>query len=321
MTSIASTENSCYEGIEMLKEILHGVTVPAFSNDSIVEQTVDVDRCQPSLQMVDMPVLEMMGSHLYPFLMACNGDLRRAAIRIVQTCSWRCSFLLPMLKSIDEATVQSEDQIEFMKAHGFKKFPQDLIQDIQRELKLGRLFHEGYDQDGDPIIYFIMNPSNSIHLNMDAIENTALHIVECSLQKASSMRPVSDGSWIRCTVIIILEQGSKAEPKASYWESTAFFPLRYLTLLQRLVPLFSRHYPERLKHVLIIQAPSESVVTPTGNSKSWWGNLLGNIGAFAYVPSARTRNKIHIITDFSDISRYVSLNALLPELKSSTKEH
>ena len=302
----------------MLKEILQGVTVPAFPKNDSLDQTLD-DEGQPSFQMVDMPVLEMMGPYLYPFLMACHGDLRRAAIRLVQTCSWRCSFLLPMLQIIDEATLQSTDQMEFMKAHGFKQPSDVLLQEIRQELKLGRLFHQGYDEDGDPIIYFTMNPSNSMHLNMDAIEIAALHILEHSLQNTSSLRPATDVSpplWPRCTVIIILQQEVKSDTKASsYWDSTAFYPLRYLALLQRLVPLFSRHYPERLKQVLIVQAPSDAT-TSTGHSKSWWGNLLGNIGAFAYVPSARTRNKIHIITNVSDLSRYVSLNALLPEFKT-----
>ena len=104
-----------------------------------------------------------------------------------------------------------------------------MIKEIRQELKLGRLFHQG-DENGDPIIYFTMNASNSIHLNMDAIEIAALHILEHSLQNASSLRPVPDGSppsWSRCTVIIILQQEVKSDTKvSSYWDSTAFYPLR-----------------------------------------------------------------------------------------------
>jgi len=315
MTSPA-IENSGYEGMDMLKEILTGLTVPSFPpirNDSS-EHMDGVDSCRSSFQMIDMPILDMMGSNLYPFLIACNGHLKRAAIRIVQTCSWRCIYLLPILQSINhEETVPSTEQMEFMKSHGFKPLSQDLIYQIRRELNSGRLFHQGYDVDGDPVIYFRINPVTSIQqINIDVIEYSALHIIEHVLNIASSSRPSAVGgdgsppSWSRLTLIIILEQTDKADTKPSYWDSSTFYPLRYHNLLQKLVPLFSQHYPERLKHVLVVQASSEL---------GWWSTLLGNFGAFAYFPSSRTRSKIHFIKNLSDLGRYVSLDALLPELK------
>ena len=297
------------EGVDLLREILQGITVPAFADDNHLDNNTH----EATLLLVDMSVLEMMGSELYPFLIACNGDLRKAAIRIVQTCAWRCSRLRPMLQTVDGTNIQSKEKIDFMKAHGFEELSHELIEEIRKELKARRLFHQGYDESGDPIIYFTMNPLNSINFNLNAMEYAALLIVERALQNASLSRPVSDAStspsWSRCTLIIVMEQELKAETtKGSYyWDATALYPLKYLALIQRLVPLFSHHYPERLKNVLIV---------PTSASKSWWGNVIGNVGAFAYVPSARTRQKIHIITNVSDLSQYISLNALIPELKS-----
>jgi hypothetical protein len=300
--SLVDKDASWTEGVELLREILDGLCVPAFA----------IDRTQSFVKLIDVSILDMMGSNLSPFLTACHGNIRRAAIRIVKTCSWRCMTLLPMIQSVDESAMQAPKNIEYMKEHGLKILPDALIiQEIKRELDAGRLFHEGYDSQGDPLIYFIIDPLNSMGLNLDAVENAALYVVERALQNAP-LKPTNDTSWSRCTLLIIMEPQPKSG-KTSYWESVTVYPLRYLSLLQRLVPLFSLHYPERLKNVLIVTPASlsskASSVGPTW-IQSWWGSIWSNVGAFTYVPSSTTRNKIHIISNLSDLNQYVSWNSL-----------
>eukprot|EP00566_Odontella_aurita_P026957 CAMPEP_0113558908 /NCGR_PEP_ID=MMETSP0015_2-20120614/18608_1 /TAXON_ID=2838 /ORGANISM="Odontella" /LENGTH=176 /DNA_ID=CAMNT_0000460497 /DNA_START=1 /DNA_END=531 /DNA_ORIENTATION=+ /assembly_acc=CAM_ASM_000160 len=69
-------------------------------------------------------------------------------------------------------------------------------------------------------------------------------------------------------------------------------------LVQRLVELLSRHYPDRLAQALVV---------PSGG----WIKTVGTFGLRAYVPDARTRAKVTMLHDLRGLLKFVKSDDLV----------
>lgn len=320
-------------GVDALRDILRGVTVPvrrtdlSSSDNSIVAEDGGDSSDKPSGEseedLVNVPVLSMTGtSDLRRYFRATNCDLKAAAVRIVESAAWRGV-----------------------------TFPIDTNK-CRVELQSGQFFQQGFDVDGDPVFYFqnmLMGPWRE---NVDASIAALLHRLESSLIRFSEENPE-----VKCTVIALVgkpfkrilkkkkkqkEQAATEEEKdeASVAESAedaskqddeqstaasvaphtvdpnSWNPFRIganprispteefqvhsnALMFDRLAELLQAHYPERLKRLIILPGQGRSVT---------YMNLTFTMRKL--ITSSRTRNKVLQLSRSSELPKYVEDNEL-----------
>jgi len=312
-------------GVEALRDILRGVTVPVrrenvSSDDSTtVENDDDTQDGEPSVgarDLVNVPVLSRTStSDLRRYFRATGCDLKEAAVRIVESTAWRGV-----------------------------TFPVD-TRKCRVELQSGQFFQQGYDVDGDPVFYFqnmLMGPWRG---NVDASVLALLHRLESSLDRLSE-----ENSDIKCTVIALIgkpfkriskkkkrkddadaSESSAAESKdgaedsvqstapsvaAHTIDKNSWNPFRIganprvypeedfhvhsnVVMFERLAELLSAHYPERLKRLILVPGQGRSITY-----------MNSTFAMRKLIPSSRTRAKVVHLNRASELPKYVEDNEL-----------
>lgn len=276
-------------------------------------------------ELGNIPVLQTYSrKDLTRFYLACYGDLKSTAIRVVESAAWR----------------------------GLT-FPID-TRACRIELRSNQIVQFGSDIRGNPVFYFRNMCLGPWRKDVDASLLATLHRVETSMKILSASNPS-----VKCTVVILMgkpvlgdstnlrqggetdEEGDTATSAASNVEddssitnsngddekkedgngnstseektkespyilgsdpridaSEKYTVHTNATLIQRIVHALSTHYPERLAKCLIV--PSNG-----------FEKTVGGLTIRTYVPSLRTRSRITILESASDLRDYISDENLL----------
>ncbi|EED92850.1 predicted protein [Thalassiosira pseudonana CCMP1335] len=221
--------------IDAVYEILDGVKVPTRNDD--MEKTDELVR------------LRLSRSDLERFIIACDCDIREAAVRVVESCAWRGM-----------------------------TFPID-VSSCRVELQSGQFFQQGFDKANNPIFYFRNRLVGPWRGDVDATIFSILHRLESYLNKVAVTR-----QGVKITLIAILgspideekrkvdngnEQSTEQSPE-NRMDTLAIGTVdpmidpsdqHYSThssseLFLRLRDILSRNYPERLAKCLIFGGAS-----------------------------------------------------------------
>ena len=255
-------------------------------------------------ELQNMPVLQSVSrKDLTRFYLACYGDLKNTAIRVVDSAAWR----------------------------GLT-FPID-TRACRVELRSNQLVQFGKDVRGNPVFYFRNMCLGPWRKDVDASLLAILHRVETSLKTLSGSNPS-----VKCTVVIlmgkpVLEDPSKQEGDVADYvvsndekkadgnsksvpeekvkrgpyilgsdpriDAKEMYSVHVnATLIHRIVRTLCAHYPERLAKCLIV---------PSGGFEK----TIGSLTIRTYVPSLRTRSRITILESASDLKDYISDENLL----------
>lgn len=275
-------------------------------------------------ELRNIPVLQTYSrKDLTRFYLACYGDLKSTAIRVVESAAWR----------------------------GLT-FPID-TRACRIELRSNQIVQFGSDIQGNPVFYFRNMCLGPWRKDVDATLLATLHRVETSMKTLSASNPS-----VKCAVVILmgkpvlgdstnLRQGGETDEKGDIatsatsnvqddsfttnsngdekkeddnGNSTSEEKIKqspYIlgsdpridasekytvhtnaTLIQRIVHTLSTHYPERLAKCLIV--PSNG-----------FEKTIGSLTIRTYVPSLRTRSRITILESASDLRDYISDENLL----------
>ena len=278
-------------------------------------------------ELRNIPVLQTYSrKDLTRFYLACYGDLKSTAIRVVESAAWR----------------------------GLT-FPID-TRACRIELRSNQIVQFGSDIRGNPVFYFRNMCLGPWRKDVDATLLATLHRVETSMETLSASNPS-----VKCTIVILmgkpvlgdstnLRQGGEAHEEEADIATSATSKVRddssttngngdekkdddnvdgnsrseekttqnpYIlgsdpridpsekytvhtnaTLIQRIVHTLSTHYPERLAKCLIV--PSNG-----------FEKTIGGLTIRTYVPSLRTRSRITILESASDLRDYISDENLL----------
>lgn len=321
-----SARDPFQSGVDALRDILRGVTVPirrinVSSDDSAIVENGGSGHERED-ELINVPVLSRASTDdLRRYFRATGCDLKESAVRIVESAAWRGS-----------------------------TFPID-TKKCRVELQSGQFFQQGYDVDGDPVFYFqnmLMGPWRG---NVNASVSALLHRLETSLIQLSKENPD-----VKCTVIALVgkpfkriskkkkEQASEEEAKqdesassaerkeaddADGEQSTAasvaahtvdqnsWNPFRVGVnprvypaedfqvhsdnlMFERLAEVLSAHYPERLKRLILVPGQSRSVS---------YMNTAFTMRKF--ITSSNTRAKVVHLNRASELAKFVEDNELL----------
>lgn len=252
------------------------------------------------------------------FLLASEGDVYTAAIRLAESITWR-SFTFP----ID-------------------------IKSCRIELQSGQFFQQGKDRDGNPVFYFRNMCLGPWRKDEDAVISAVLHRLETSLNgfypsvKCTVIvlmrRPYSDKKCKTVSVVSdrLTEEGETgtsesldreprddeedddndgviesenqtptvqnitANPRLP--EDERYYLHTNASLIRKLVEILLHHYPERLSRLLIV--PS------IGNLAYFRSVVGGRLALASVVGSVRTRNKVRFLKHFNDLKVYVKQDEL-----------
>mmetsp|Transcript_16963 Transcript_16963/g.25240 ORF Transcript_16963/g.25240 Transcript_16963/m.25240 type:complete len:654 (+) Transcript_16963:2150-4111(+) len=289
--------------------------------------------------MVNVPILRNLTKHdLRRFYTASNGDLKTAAVRIVQSAAWR----------------------------GIT-FPID-TRVCRIELQSGQFFQQGTDKENNPVFYFRNMCLGPWRKDVDATTFAVLHRLESAIVHWSKISPE-----LRCTIIVVmgspLEEmmeddehnaddaattagdASTAEGEvgdengsASAATSTAggnssgsnnnvkkkkkkkkskgltqkqrnpffvgfnpridpeedYYVHTNFLLVQRLHEVISKHYPERLSKMIVVSSKSGG-----------WMKVFHTLSLKTHVKSQRTRDRITRIDSVAELKKYVDESELV----------
>lgn len=319
--SVGERKDPFTDGVNALVDILEGVTVPVRrehlggrfdSAASLSPEAVPI--LPPSVKREDIrsaPILDQVTkSDLKRYFIACQCDLKEAAVRVVKSAAWR-GLTFPIC-----------------------------TRECRIELQSGQFFQQGEDLGGNPVYYFQNMCLGPWRGNEDALVSAVLHRLESSLQRLSVHKPD-----VKCTLILVMgkplqkmkkaqrrKKGSDSitesadenkdaastaadadsESKASVnTEMTAWNPFRMganprlypgedytvhsnTSVTNRLIAILRQHYPERLHKALVLPGG----LLPMGSSRG-------------YIQSSRTRAKVIILGSASELTHHVSKSELL----------
>ena len=180
------------------------------------------------------------------YLVATNFSTKMASSRILDSDQWR------------------EDT-----------FPID-TSECKIELASKQFFQYGFDNNGNPVFYFLNMLRGSWGKNIKNTVNAVLYRLESALDRF----PVSE----KVTVVVLL--GLPVGGTNDFKVHTNY------ALVCRLYEVLSTHYPERLKQFLLV-------------SDSSWSTVLATSGLFAYIPDAVIRQKVVILSSVKDLKKYI----------------
>ena len=241
---------------------------------------------------------------------ASGCNLKKAAIRIVETAAWRG-----------------------------QTFPIDR-RICRIELQSGQFFQQGIDKQGRPVFYVRNMGLGPWRRDADASVAAVLHRLEGALHEFSGRK-----EDVQCTVVIIMGKPFKefmkvklgdtsstagdnsdedelggsqmsmsvldggvlstdgpciANPRVNPEESWQAHTDK--RLVRQLIDLLSAHYPERLHQALVVVKPRHAMVI---------SKVFGRFTLSNFVDSPLTRSKIKLLSRFSDLQKYVSKHELV----------
>mmetsp|Transcript_11112 Transcript_11112/g.12876 ORF Transcript_11112/g.12876 Transcript_11112/m.12876 type:complete len:627 (+) Transcript_11112:111-1991(+) len=298
--------------LDSLREILSCITVPVrvgLTDDTVFNSGISKDDIQ------DVQVLSLLSDgDLNRHLIATGSKLKEAAVRIVQCAAWR----------------------------GFT-FPID-TRACQVELQKNQLFFKGFDKEKNPVCYFRNMLKGIWRKDVDASILATLFTLEQTCQNLLRNNPnyvitivVFMGPVViredddrddsqnlfskRQNNVIMpsiaadsdvpkdpndsssetvggadasLDPNGVGSEQQSRVDKTKTFNIHTnFKLVNQLIDVVSKNYPERLARALIL---------PNGG----WDKMIGTHGLRRYVPSQRTRQKIHMLDNIDDLKKYIS---------------
>lgn len=318
-------------GIDDLVDILHGVQVPVRRTSLLDYQLHLVTDLKPNqlAQMppqirpedfVNLPALEKLDrSDLRRYYVACECDLKKAAVRIVKSTAWR------------EIT-----------------FPVD-TRTCRIELQSGQFFQQGKDLKGNPVFYFRNMCVGPWRKDSDAVIQAVLHRLETRLLVLK--RKKAD---VKITLVVLLgrslvekkkhrktktqknddetkitsdstEEGNAPEEDegteevndtvAFGDEETFWNPFRAgvnprlqrsedyhvhtnQALIKTLIHTLLEHYPERLHKAIFVPGKSRGY--------GYWNTALGvQLAIRNSIVSVRTRSKCFILHRACELKEFI----------------
>ncbi|GAX28549.1 hypothetical protein FisN_12Hh083 [Fistulifera solaris] len=161
-TETSRTGNLLENAISEVIECLRNVTIPVRKNDCLYPD----DSSDGFLQK---PILQILSrDDIRRYLIGSDGSVKFAAVRIVQSTSWR-----------------------------YLTFPIN-TKACRVELQSGQFFHQGKDLEGNPVFYFRNICLGPWRKNEDATIAAVLHRLDASLNSFAKTNP-----RFQCTVVII----------------------------------------------------------------------------------------------------------------------
>ena len=322
-------EDAFQEGVRALEDVLRDVTIPCRKQGLSPRQLDLSSKLQgheldlilpPSVDpsdVVQVPVLERFTSaDLRRYFQAENCDLKAAAVRIVESATWRGM-----------------------------TFPIDTKM-CRVELHSGQFFHQGFDRRGHPVFYFRNMCAGPWRGEEEAILAAVLHRLETTLTKLQLRQ---GQKTLRVTLVVLMgkplfrkkwrkyfEEGSDVDTttdedatrvtqdtSANESQATAktwnpldvgvnprlVHPEEYQVhstqaLMRRLVRLLLKHYPERLYKVII--APGKR------RGYGYFGTAVGaQLAVRNNISSARTRSKCFILHRLRELKQFIAPDQLI----------
>lgn len=287
------------EKIDILKEILDNITVP-FRLSVAENKDISVVRNQHRIstsnylqgEIQDIEVLRIFDDNeLQRHYIASGSDLKETAIRVVRSAAWRGV-----------------------------TFPIDTRR-CRVELQNNQFFRDGVDMCGSPVFYFFNMVRGVWRKDINASKAAILHILNYEFTMLKRVNPT-----FTCTLIVFMgkplsckDSQNSSEQESTYEDRSTSSILgitkKYQSpnrivhdedyhihtnfkLVQQLIDVVSKHYPERLGRALLV---------PGGG----WDTLLGNHGLRRYINSSKTRSKVVVLERLDDLKKYVSDDELI----------
>lgn len=342
---INGTEHMIQSAINTIIDILSDLKVPVHKTRLTSEELACSEPIPASFEWVQLPhgvhredftsvnvLYRSTRSDVKRFLLAAEGDVHTAAVRIAETVTWK-SFTFP----ID-------------------------VRSCRIELQNGQFFQQGNDIDGNPVFYFRNMCLGPWRGDEDAVIAAVLHRLENSLQNFFPS--------VKCTLIVLMRRpyidkthknaigdtstlsrsdrvtterefeisgngslggdttagGDNGEDKPADQNKSdnsvvaSMDPLQYTgnprlpedesyflhtssPMIRKLVDILLRHYPERLSRALIV---------PSMGNIAYFRTVVGGRLALASVASSsRTRNKVRFLKSFAELTLYVTKDQLV----------
>lgn len=323
-TCVVSSDDPIEKAVNELVEILDSVRIP-IRRDQLEYYEFATSVPMPLLEVYSSAVGELHSGDLMNMsvlllvrrgdikrhLIASGCDLKKAAIRIVESVAW----------------------------YG-QTFPID-TRICRIELQNGQFFQQGSDLNDRPVFYFRNMGRGPWRKNLDASTAAVLHrfdgalrhlakndeCVQCTLivivgkpfrPKDRKRATVSDvisadgtddeldnttvmsGSFMEGNQDVYAEDEHLANPRVNSEE-----PWQLHTnekLVKQLVDLVSAHYPERLYQALVVVNDNQILSLK---------RFMGPLTLSSFVDSNRTRSKVKFLSKFSELEKYVSKNELV----------
>jgi hypothetical protein len=312
------------DGVDSLIDILSGISVPirrgnleGFEPDLATPITEEQGELSlpPHLKrqdVVNLEILEKLTRHdLRRYYLACDCDLKAAAVRVVESAAWR----------------------------GIR-FPIDTTR-CRVELQTGMFFQQGEDFWGNPVFYFRNMCAGPWRNDPDAVIDAVLHRLETGLAKLSRSKPN-----VKITLVVLLGKPHFATKKkrkkkqkkddesatrttltgetgmdeddATVFSSDGddtwnpykmgvnprlqpgegYHEHNNPSLLKRLLDIVMLHYPERLNKALFVPG--------TKRGYGYWGTAVGTqIGIRNCIDSPRTRTKCFILHRIGELKDFI----------------
>jgi hypothetical protein len=288
-----ASRNLFENAISEIVECLRNVTIPVRKNDCLYpEDSHDGFLQEPILQFLNRDDVRR-------YLIGSNGSIKLAAVRIVQSTSWR-NLTFPINPKACRVELQSS-----------------------------QFFQQGKDMEGNPVFYFRNICLGPWRKNEDATIAAVLHRLEASLNWFAK-----DNPRIQCTLVIMAGIRRKRHSTRSdiagedlsmrnddestvngenndladynprvHQSAEKWYTHSNRRVLLRLIDIVMNHYPERLSKALVVVGHDRKAMIKTV--------ISGTLAASVAIKSPRTRDKIHFLRKFRDLQEFIDKDNLV----------
>ncbi|CAB9514737.1 expressed unknown protein [Seminavis robusta] len=325
-TASVTSEDPVEKAVNELIDILHKVRVPVRRDQlimykfgrnmpmSLLEAYSSSDGRLHDKELMSMSLLLLISrGDIRRHYIAASCNLKKAAIRIVETSAWRG-----------------------------QTFPIDRRM-CRIELQSGQFFQQGCDLLGNPVFYYRNMGLGPWRKDADASVAAVLHRLEEAVQEFSAIK-----EDFKCTLIVLMgkpfqkfleqkiaEHDSDSEHEEAQEDDFLGVSMKSHAapdgndgssedvarvanprvnpeetwqvhtnnrLIKQLIELVSAHYPERLQRALVVVKPTQVVSLR---------KIVGSYTLNGFVSSAETRSKVTFLSTFAELNKYVSQEELV----------